>query len=240
MILAPVDSGMCPALEGKRTWTLWGNQESIASADRFVSGYGEPGPRSVAHLVDERMRLFLASLSISDFLSVIQSKYSSLRDHARVVHGVIDAKSIKRLRETLLTLSFDLETAARDVEIYWQEKRSFDVEARFTMNYVPWLLERDEADGRERRPDVDLNQEIRDIQRERFERLIAADRSYREILSTVATLGASVDTFRVSRMALWVAASSLGVAFLTFLITETGKESVVETILSWLRGTSLL
>src|SRR5699024_10396876 len=52
-----------------------------------------------------------------------------------------------------------------------------------------------------------------------FEELLHDDRAYRDVLSTVASLGASAAEVRLSRRSMIVAGASLIVAFITLIVT---------------------
>jgi hypothetical protein len=77
---------------------------------------------------------------------------------------------------------------------------------------------------------------MRKVHRDKFTQAVAADHEYRDILSTVASLGASVDAFRLGRLALWVAIASLGIALMTLLVTEIGDDTALGKLLALLGG----
>jgi hypothetical protein len=66
--------------------------------------------------------------------------------------------------------------------------------------------------------------------------LSQSDSTIRDILSTVASLGAARDAFKISRIALYVALASLVVAACTLLVTDIGSESVAAHIATWLQN----
>lgn len=71
---------------------------------------------------------------------------------------------------------------------------------------------------------------MREQQSEHFEDLIDADRQYRDILSTAASLGVSLGASRTGRRALLVAAASLLVALVSVLGAEFGSGSVLRKL----------
>ncbi len=234
LLLSPVEGSICPALEPKRTWALWGNRESIASIDEHLAGYGSDTNRAIAHAAHDRMGNFIVLLAVSDFLAVMEAKFAVLRDSARTGHGTFKAKGLQRLRENFLTLSLDLTSVSRDVDMFWRREWRTEGDARFTVDYAPWIKAQDEAEGRKRFTPIDMNDDLRLRHRKWFKQLIAADRDYRDILSTVASLGASVDAFKVGRAALGVALAAMGVALVTLLVTNIGDHTAVGGITSWL------
>lgn len=234
LLLCPVEGSICPALETKSTWALWGNRETIASIDGYLDGYGSDKNRAIAHVAHNRMGNFMVLLAVSDFLAVTEAKFAVLRDSARTGHGTFKARGLQRLRENFLTLSLDLTSVSRDVDTFWRRKWRDEGDARFTLDYAPWIIAEDEAKGRKRFTPIDMNDELRQRHREWFKELIAADRDYRDILSTVATLGASVDAVKVGRTALGVALAAMGVALMTLLVTNIGDHTALGGLISWL------
>ncbi|RLP99782.1 hypothetical protein EAD96_26845 [Micromonospora sp. BL1] len=79
-----------------------------------------------------------------------------------------------------------------------------------------------------------MNNELRERQQKWFDKLIEADRDYRDLLSTVAALGASADTYKISRVALWAAIASLAIAVVTLLLAEVKDQNVLSAVLLWL------
>ncbi len=119
----------------------------------------------------------------------------------------------------------------RDLQQYWMRRPAFEEEAEFVINIAPYIRERQAAAGRVRFEPEHLNEGIREQQRRDFEELVEAARQYRDILSTVASLGASLDASRISRRALFVAGASLIVALVTVLGSKFGDNSVFHKLL---------
>lgn len=233
VLLSPVDGTLCRGLEPKRTWALWGSRDAIAAANKDLDIYGSDENRAVAHAAHERMRNFLVVLAVSEFLAITEAQYATLRDGARTRHGTFKARGLERLRASFLTLSLDLTSVARDVEAFWSRKWRDEGDARFEVDYAGWIIAMDEKEGRKRRPPINMNEELRKSQRKWFKKLIAADRDYREILSTVASLGASVNAFKIGRAALWIALASLTVAVGTLLVTDVGDHTTLGKVGFW-------
>src|SRR5664279_5518222 len=230
MLLCPVERSLCRALGPKRTWALWGNQDIVAAATPHLDMYGSDNARAITHAADKRMRNVLVMLAVSDFLTIMEAKYAELRDSARTRHVTFKARGLQRLRASFLTLSLDLASVARDVDAFWRRGWRDEGDAQFKLDYAPWIVADDEKTGRKRFTPIDINDDLRKRQRKWFKKLIAADRDYRDILSTVASLGASVDAFKIGRLALWVAFSSLGVALVTLLIADIGDRNTMVSV----------
>ncbi|MEH0934181.1 hypothetical protein [Micromonospora psammae] len=235
ILLSAVDGELCRALEAKRTWGLWGNREVISASTDDLEGRGDDVNRAIAHLVDDRIRSFSVILAISGFLEVAESEYAKLRDSARSRHDAFKARRLNYLRRSLLTLSLDLTSVARDVHDFWQRNWRDAHDIEFVLDQAPWLNQDDQKSGREKFEPIIMNDDLRERQQEWFDKLIAADRNYRDILSTVAALGASADTYKISRVALWAAIASLAVAAVTLLFTQVQDHNVLSVVLSWLK-----
>ena len=76
-----------------------------------------------------------------------------------------------------------------------------------------------------------------------FDQLVNEDKNYRTVLSTAAALGASVESARIGKIALWVAVGSMAVAAVTLIVTEHGGHSLlamladcVGQLFSWFVG----
>ena len=185
--------------------------------------------RAIAHRYGDAIESFLVTLSVSDMLETVEARYALIRDRARSQHGQFKAKVINDLREQLLTLSIDVATVQRDLERYWKSRPRFEDEAEFTIEYSP----RFRTDSDKDEP-IHMNTELRKRQKEWFEELTAADRDYRDILSTVASLGGSVDASKTGRRALWVAFVSLVVALGTVVVTDVGAQSLFHELREYL------
>ncbi|WP_147457935.1 hypothetical protein [Micromonospora sp. BL1] len=234
ILLSPVDGQLCRTLEGKRTWGLWGNRKVIAAIPGYLEGRGDDVDRAIAHFTDGRIRSFSVLLAISGFLEIAESEYAKLRDSARARHHTFKANRLNYLRRSLLTLSLDLTSVARDVQDFWKRNWRDAHDIEFVVDRAPWINQEDQALGRERVEPIIMNNELRERQQKWFDKLIEADRDYRDLLSTVAALGASADTYKISRVALWAAIASLAIAVVTLLLAEVKDQNVLSAVLLWL------
>ncbi|MAM53248.1 MAG: hypothetical protein CMH35_00065 [Microbacterium sp.] len=232
--LMPTRDNLAPAAtSSRRVWALWAQkQAAIDAAGDRLDMYGADKDEALAHRYSDAIQSFLVPLGISHFLEAAEAQYAEVRDRARVRHGHFNTRAIESLRETLLTLSLDLSSAYRDIQIDWKQRPKFYGEAEFTLQTTKLARERDKAEGRKPFESEHVNTTMRERQAEGFERLIGADHDYRDLLSTVASLGASADSSKLGRVALWVALASLGVAVLTLLLADTGNGSLLESLLS--------
>jgi hypothetical protein len=233
MLLAPVEGDLCPALEGERTWMLFGRRDSVANSVQHLGMYGQGKNQALAHFVHRRIRNFLLLLAISEFIGVTQKGLSALRDEARTRHGRFGRRDLKQLRLNLLTVSLDLASVARDVSTFHHRRWRDEGDAQVSLDYSPSIVTQDAREGRKRFEPVDLNEELRKRQADEIVQLLAADKDYRDIVSTVASLGASIDVFTISRIAILVATASLSVALVTLVVSTTGGHAAFSGLDRW-------
>ncbi|MEU9323812.1 hypothetical protein AB0D91_08340 [Streptomyces canus] len=231
LLLDAVDKGMCPALDAD-TWALWGRQSKVAELLGNLDMYGGNDGAGIAHRIDDDVREALRLLSVSTFLREVQAEYSQLRDAARAQHGKFDARRLKKMRAVFLALSVDLSSTVRDVkEFHARSKRNAELPV-FMFEDPAWLTEQRQS-ARANPPRNYTNMLLKRQKREVIE-IASEDREYREILSAVASLGASIDTFKVGRVALWVALLSLAVSMVALLLADVGSDTVVSHLVRFI------
>ena len=256
LVFEHVDTQLCPILKGEHTWTLWGRTERITAAVGDVGVYGGELYGAISHVVDKGIQRFFAGLAISDFLSLKQRQNALLRDTARAQHGKFGRRELRKLRDDFLTGSLDINTIPRDIKIFTSRRPRYTNDAIFKRQIAPWatvpseekalgviadLKERLSGKGGRHRDraeiEVNMNDEL-DIQLvESSEALVAFDSDYRDILSTVATLGASIDAFKVQRYVLWVTVVSVVVALMAVVIAVVGVDKtdhIITAVRHWM------
>jgi len=207
--LAPTDLDLCPTLGTERTWALWGNRaEAVASRPSLTDYAGPDEFEALAHTVDDETRDVFLALSVTEMVNLMQRNYTQLRDTARRQHDSFSSEYLQSLRQTLLTLSIDLASTKVDVPSWWERHRS---------SIPPFFVFHPGDDDNE--PRFELTEHLRSRQIEDLAILSEGDATIRDILSTVASLGAASDTYKMGRIALYVAAASLVVAMGTLLFT---------------------
>ncbi|MFV2125228.1 hypothetical protein ACFHWS_11855 [Micromonospora sp. LOL_013] len=232
MHLVPTSPSMARGISTHHTWALWGQRQAVADSATRMTIYGNDPNQAIAHRYCDAIESLLVALAVSDWLETVEARYALIRDRARAQHGRFKVKVTNDLREQLLTLSIDVGTVQRDLERSWKSRPRFEGEAEFTIELSPRLR----ADSDRADEPLHMNTELRKRQKEWFEELRAADRDYRDILSTVASLGASVDAAKTGRRALRVAFVSLTVAFVTVVVTDIGDSSLLHEVMEFLRG----
>jgi len=236
LVLELPNPEMHPALGEGPTWTLWGNRSAIIEAwgESAFAGFSDSADRGIAYRIESTYNL-LTMLSVSEFLVANGQRYAEIRDQATTRHGKFKLGALRDLRRNFLTLSLDLTTVRRETAAFWDNSRMWQWGGGDDFLYRP--SPRTGADDQNLQ-DADetsrsFNQRVRELQDARFESLVAADRDYRDILSTVASIGASADAFKIGRWALVVALVSMAVAVGTIVLADIGCASIVHHVLGW-------
>ncbi|WP_018351929.1 hypothetical protein [Longispora albida] len=234
LVLEQVEVGLCPAMNGERTWSLWGNTASVVTQAGSLSAYGQDSAQAIASLAGKRTRNFFVQLAITELLELMERRYAAIRDQARVRHGKFKGKDIRRLREDLLTLSIDLSSIARDVQAFNARTWRDEGDCQFTLDESAAQARRTAEHGHKPFEAVDWNMDMAKRQGQHLDRLQTADRDYREILSTTVSLGASLDAYRVGRVAIWIAVASLAVSAAALLTVSPDSDAPLARIFRWL------
>lgn len=208
---------------GENVWTLWGNRRAEKELTR---GTGSRGLDAVGHFVGIATTDFMTRVGLTAFLKLLRSDASAAHDNARRLHGGTSSRDLKRLRNRTLTTSLDLATLEEDVREY-NNRRWRDREPQFYLDYFARFKKLDEEEGRTPFKPLDMNKRERKTQKRMARELVAFDAEYREVLSTVASLGASLDSRRVQRVAIWVSVVSVGVALVTLWATQSPPPDLV-------------
>jgi hypothetical protein len=235
MVMTSADVGLDSRMEDRSTWSVWGGRSSVFGAlAEALKGYGAtPSDESVAFWVEKAAESYFIRLAVSELLTLCQIRYASMRDSARRNHGRYRMKQLKRLRSNLLTQSLDLSSIDRDVR--QRNQRGWRVDrAKFTLEDTPWSAARAVENGYQTRKPFNLNKNLIKRQTRMLESLAVADRDYREILTSAASLTSSMQSLRAGAVALLVASASLVVAGLTLLLTEAPAHSQFDVITQWI------
>lgn len=212
------------------TWTLWGNRTSVL---------GQNDPRVGIHAVLNRAAAhydFLSLLAVGEYVRFLNRRYAEFGDLAGAVHGRFSAHAIRALRRDVLQLGLNVSALGDGLDDAWTRRqrghpRGFTIERSLLAGRLmkPLVLPAREA----RKLEDELRRELTVS----LQRLVRTDRAYRDILSSVASLGASADSFVLGRWALTVAVASLVVALATVLFASVGCDSVAHHLLSLLNVT---
>ncbi|WP_395405557.1 hypothetical protein ACHMXB_21315 (plasmid) [Arthrobacter sp. UC242_113] len=231
LLLEQSRHGLTPGIE-ERTWALWGNRNASIAQGVDLRGYGTDPIFALANYVDGRMGDFVVRLGLSDLLELLRAESAMMRDSARSHHGKFGRRDLKRLRQRFLTASLDFSSIERDLKQY-NNRRWRDREAWFVLDYTPWLRKQDAEAGRKPFKPIQVNKELRKQQNKAARDLVSFDRSYREILATVASLGASIDAYKVQRYAIWIAIGSAILALVTLWISLLSPGEAAKVIHEW-------
>lgn len=226
---------LCPTLGTSRSWALWGNRTEAAQARPHLTMYGGESdtPRAIGRAVDEEIRDFLIALAVTEMIETLQVQYTKVRDTARRQHDSFSSRYLKVLRQNLLTLSIDVASCKVDVPAWWERTSQRGI-ARFGFFYLDHPTS-DDSPNEELQLEFDVTDRLRTDHTDDLAALSEADHTIRDILATVASLGAARDTHQLGLVALFVAGLSLIVATVTLLVTAPGAGSIADHILHWMQ-----
>jgi len=207
-------------------WTLWGNRSAVA---RLTTGTDTMDFGSAGYFVGEAMTDFFVRSGLTSLLSQLRRSASAAHDNARHLHGGTSSRDLKRLRNRTLTTSLDLARLRDDLKIYntqlWRDR-----EPQFFVNLSPADKALDAAAGRPVSQPIDLNKRERQHQMHLAKELVSFDAEYRQVLSTVTSLGASLDSRRVQRVATWVSVASLGTALVALWLSQDTPPDIGQVV----------
>lgn len=227
----PGDRDWAPEIS-QNVWTLWGNRSAVPA---LTEGTGSSGVSAAGYHVGAAMTDYIARSGLTVLLRLLRSNASTAHDNARKLHGGTSSRDLKRLRDRTLTTSLDLARLEEDIKVY-NGRRRRDREPNFFRELAPSFKKWDEDEGRKPSKPVGLNDSERKLQKQLARELVAFDAEYREVLGTVASLGASLDSRRVQRVATWASVVSLGVALVTLWVTQQPPPDLIGGTCALVRG----
>lgn len=220
-----------------RTWTLWGKRQAVW--DGLPSGGVHLSDQAIAAHVHGHIRNTLVRLTLAEFLNGLEREYAGLRDQAHTQRRRVRRRDLERLRSSFLISSLDISSVVRDIKTFYARPKKRTMAAGFRLAYAVAPEPTHATDSQQSTGKLELNMDerLRREQRAQCDRLASADKEYREILSTVASLGSSIDAFKVGRLAIVIAVASLGVALVTLLVTDLGTSSILSAVATHVRST---
>lgn len=224
-VLIPTEGLVGPHEPLQNCWAIAGEYQRVVDENERL-GYGNKpyASKTLGHMFDNAAGSFILHLAVMAYIKEQRSIYSASRDLASTRHRRFTARKARKLSAELLESGLDLSAVARDSRHLWSKywHRSVDVQA------VPTGLHRNN------REPFDLIESLGEQRDAEFRRLLQEDETYRTVLSTAASLGASADAARTGRLALVVAVGSMIVATMTLLVTQPGDASLWSGFVEWL------
>jgi hypothetical protein len=200
------------------TWTLWGAADVIGTQIENPETWGSQLDQAIANIVDDSIKSPFTLIALSHFLEAMREDVSDLRDSASAQQKHIRKRALKRVRTNLLGASLDTASIAADVKEFSQPRSRHQQDAVFVRSLAPWVAKLDAEPGRPSVPPINVNEELRKQHLADTKELAKLDHEYRDILSTVASLGVSINSFTTQRIALIVSLLSLVISFVTLLV----------------------
>ena len=121
----------------------------------------------------------------------------------------------------MLNDGLDTSSIARDIDGYF-EHTNFDITARFFKSVHLDSCELGE-------PLFDVIEGLAESQKKSVQQLVEFDTDYRDILSTVSSLGSSIYAFKVQKYAIGIAFLSIVIAVIA-LLSEDARAALGETL----------
>lgn len=187
------------------SWVAVGRYATLEAATDS-SGYGDRplSPRTLAYRYDMQMQSLLIRVGTRKYVQQTLETYSELFDLAHAKHRRFKPRENDRLARQLLGTSLDLPLVAKDIKQTW--------------SYWPREIRLiGESDLPLKRSRNALNVWGEDLNRS-LDELIAMDETYRDVLSTAASLTGASQNTRIARWALFIAFVTLIVALVTLVV----------------------
>lgn len=205
LALYQADTLSKPYIYTERTWGLMGNIKRLKKSTNNFKYYGGDPLWGVTAMAGERIGHTLVLLSISELLSILEAQSAKLRDTAGLQHRKFKIKNINNLNSIILDSSLTLASIKHDIKSLSKQHWWFD-KADFTITPSPYL-----STGIKREA-VSLIDNLLGEQAASIDRLEQTDADYRNILTTVSSLGSGTSSIKLSRLALAVSMVSLLIA----------------------------
>jgi hypothetical protein len=215
MLFMAADNLYPNILDRNRTWSLIGNERKVAAAHENFKYQGGDTRFGSVHYADEYMSKTILMLTVTELLSVLEDRYAALRDKAKLQHGVFRVRRLKNLNESFLNLSLTLSSLRHNLKKLGEEGWKRVEGADFSTEYAPHVIKHNKKLSKEPR---NMSKDIQAYQLKKLQDLTDADADYRDILSTVASLGVSASNIRLVRWSLIVATLSLLISFIVLTV----------------------
>jgi hypothetical protein len=234
LLLEQAREELTPGLGSRRTWTLFGKHDTvIAEFGAQVAG-ADHDTRGLSYAVGEKVSDFLIVLAGDCFVDAARSKTAVSRDRARVAHERFRIRGLKAIRAEVLRMSLDLSAVQRDFIIFYGRSRWEYGHLSFLSDFSPAIQASDREHHLVTRGPINLSEHMIENQLEQLQNLVDVDQSYREIVSTAASIGASISASRLGRIAAVVAVAILVVALCTLLVTSFNPHAPLVELWHWL------
>lgn len=163
----------------------------------FLNGFGDKHS-ALFRFFGREILIYLSYLSITNLLEMWEYQYSKERDNISDADKNISIKSLKSIRNNLINLSFNISDFGDDWETY--------INSMNNHNFAEYIKKIEfENESKE----FFFNKRIRDYQYYLVKKLQKMDNNYQNTISSIATLGETIDSYKTTRIALYVSFISL-------------------------------
>lgn len=213
-------------------WAIAGNR--VIAADGIKNqrdGYGDDDARALLYVHRKAASYFILLRGIISYLTTMLAQYATKRDTMRTTYHKHKMKSTSMLRKELLSDSLDIAEVSRDARRPWEPSWRQWCGISISSEPSPQVKmgARDAKDYKV--PDV--IEEMGLQLNAKLDRLVEDDQTFRGILASVSSLGASNVSLKLGRVALIVFLVSLMVSLVTLLVSGVSENTILEALLSF-------
>lgn len=168
---------------------------------------GQETDNAIAFAINDTARRILLELSLVEYSERLIRTYGSNRDLSEKWYESYSPTHVDALRSFILDNSIDLAEATRDIGAYFRESKAQAVPLlrRYTRS----------VDAARQQDPSDATDEFARKAKRNLEQLVEMDAVYRDVLSTVVSLGTDKRSLEIAWIALVVSIVSLLLAILT-------------------------
>jgi hypothetical protein len=131
-------------------------------------------------------------------------------------------------------MSLDLSTVQRDFIAFYSRSRWEHGHLSFLSDYSPAIRASVKKSGLVTHEPSKFSERLIDSQLKQLQNLVDVDQSYREIVSTAASIGAAISASRLGRVAAVVAVAIFVVALSTLLVASFDPHAPLVELWHWL------
>ena len=215
LALNQVDNGRLKPKHLNDVWAVYGRRDTVGkrTAETRAALNLDDSDAAIGFLVDRKIAPLLIAEALTKHQHLLARRIRGLRDLARLQHSRFKASAVTKLRKEILRTSLDIPWAYRDAREFWDlggASRELSVHA-------------DDVYSRQHPVVPDASYDVMDAMRQRslgqWQELERDDTTYRDVLTTAASLGAAATSTRLAVWSIVVASAATVVALVTLYVT---------------------
>ena len=179
--------------------------------ESLVDKYGEEWfeiqakdkPTAIFKTINRELSSNILLLAMTRLLKSWTRLYSQERDRISEAEEKFKIKNLKLIRNNLTSLSFNISNLNNEFDYYRRSR-----EKRLFSKFLSVHSHNEDFRGKS------LHKETLDNQKRMITELVKMDKNYRNIISSIASIGETIENYKISRLALLVALVSLIVSLI--------------------------